>query len=50
MIERTGFAIRKSEFRSLTIANYACEKVKAWQGEVPESPENDAMRGGSARL
>jgi putative AdoMet-dependent methyltransferase len=32
MIERTGFAIRKSEFRSPTIASYICEKVSDAQG------------------
>jgi putative AdoMet-dependent methyltransferase len=34
MIKRTGFTIRKSEFRSPTIARYVCEKVADSHGVV----------------
>jgi ubiquinone/menaquinone biosynthesis C-methylase UbiE len=32
MIQRTGFVVRKSEFRTPTIATYLCEKVACSQG------------------
>ncbi|MBV9731373.1 MAG: class I SAM-dependent methyltransferase, partial [Verrucomicrobia bacterium] len=36
MIEQTGFAVRKSEFRTPTIATYLCEKVAGSQGVASE--------------